>query len=113
MYHRPGTLMRVLSWKSAPRYQAGSFGVRRIMASKTFLGAPTELRMSCTGRTQNALVQSTGGNLAARSHDFESRMRSSCDMFGGNIGRCGFSLSQNQLMLYIMKAPPRYQLPCS
>ena len=28
--------------------------------------------------------------VSAKSHDFESRIRSSWEMFAGNVGRCGF-----------------------
>src|SRR2546426_8880845 len=33
-----------------------------------------------------AVDQSTGGNCCARSNDFEARIRSSVEVFGGNIG---------------------------
>src|SRR4030042_2087968 len=99
MYHKPGVLMRMLSWKRTPLYHLGSFGVRLIIspplptdigAAKGPFGPPTSLRMSCTGRIQNALSQSTGGILAARSQYFESRIRSSWEVFAGDIGWCGF-----------------------
>ena len=100
MYHRPGTLIRMLSCHSAPLYHLGSFGVRLIISPPlpTDIGSakgpfiPSSfLRMSCTGRIQYPFShQSTAGGCAARSHDFDNRIRSSCKMFDGNIGRCGF-----------------------
>ncbi len=66
-----------------------------------------------SGRTQNALAQSTGGLCCARSNDFEARMRSACEVPGGNIGRTWFCSPSSQSMKSICTAPPRYQLPCS
>src|ERR1035437_753110 len=99
MNQRPGTLMRMLSWKSPPRYHAGSFGARLIIAppvatgmesAKIPFGPSTALMMSRSGSVQNAFDQSTGGLCSARSNDFERRTRSCCDVFGGNIGRTWF-----------------------
>src|SRR5678816_813315 len=99
VYQRPGTLIRMLSWYNAPLYHAGSLGSRWIIlpppgtgieSAKIPFGPPTDLMMSCNGRCQYALFQSTGGRCAARSQAFDSRIRSSWDVFGGNIGCCGF-----------------------
>src|SRR5687768_11571128 len=101
MNHRPGMLMRMLSWYSPPRYQAGSFGARLIIAPPVGTGIESAkiprgpligLKMSCAGSVQNAFDQSTGGLRPARSQNCDSLIRSSCEVPGGNIGRCGFWL---------------------
>src|SRR5579871_4735101 len=38
MNQRPGMLIRMLSWKSPPRYHAGSFGARLIIAPPVATG---------------------------------------------------------------------------
>src|ERR1035438_2471684 len=72
MNQKPGTLMGWSSCQSPPRYQAGSFGVRLIIAppvetsiwsAKIPCGASTALRMSIFGRCVRAFAQSTGRQL--------------------------------------------------
>src|SRR5436853_212842 len=96
MNQNPGTLIVMLSCHNPPLYQAGSFGVRSIIAppvstgmesAKTPCGPSTALMMSLTGRCRSACDQSTGGNCCDKSNDFEARIKSSCDVFGGNMGR--------------------------
>src|SRR5215472_3641436 len=96
MNQNPGTLIFILSFHSPPLYQAGSLGVRRIIAppvstgmgsAKIPWGPSTAFRMSISGRWVRALDQSTGGNCCARSKDLDTRINSSCDVPGGNMGR--------------------------
>src|ERR1035437_8399495 len=91
-----GTLMGCSSCHKPPLYQAGSLGVRLIIAppvstgilsAKLPCGPSTALIISITGRCCSALDQSMGGNCCARSNAFEARIKSSCEVFGGNIGR--------------------------
>ena len=122
MNQNPGTLIVLSSCQSPPRYQAGSFGVRLIIAppvatsmrsAKIPCGPSTALMMSISGRCQSAFDQSTGGNCCARSNDFDARIKSSWDVFGGNIGRAWFCSPYSHAMKSIWTAPPRYQFPCS
>jgi len=102
MYQRPGVLIGLSSCQSAPLYQRGSFGVRLIISPPLPTGIGSAMgpfmpssffRMSCTGRIQYPVFhQSTGGGLAARSHDFDNRIRSSWERSDGKVGRCGFWL---------------------
>jgi hypothetical protein len=118
----PGTFTGMLSCQRPPRYHAGSFGVRRIIAppvgtgmesAKIPRGPSTALRMSCTGRCRRACAQSTGGIWGARSNRRDARIRSSRGVSGGNIGRTWFCCPCSHAMKSICTAPPRYQLPCS
>src|SRR5260370_19698953 len=122
MNQNPGTLMGMLSCHSPPRYHAGSLGARLIMAppvetsmrsAKIPCGPSTAFMMSCSGRCCSALDQSTRGSCCARSNDFETRIKSSCDRFAGNIGRTWFCSPYSHATKSICTAPPRYQLPCS
>ena len=45
--------------------------------------------------------------------DFDARIRSACEVPGGNIGRTWFCSPYSQAMNSICTAPPRYQFPCS
>src|SRR5678815_1795127 len=122
MYQSPGMLMGMSSCHSPPLYQAGSFGARwfipppvaaGISSAKIPCGPSTAFMMSCSGRCQSAVDQSIGGSCCARSKAFDARIRSACDVPGGNIGRTWFCSPYNQVMNSICTAPPRYQLPCS
>ncbi len=86
----------MLSWNKPPRYHAGSFGARLIIAppvatgiesAKMPCGPPTSFMMFSSGSVQNAFDQSTGGRCCARSNDMDSRTRSACVAFFGIIGR--------------------------
>src|SRR4030095_8104769 len=92
----PGMLIFMLSCHNPPLYQAGSLGARSIIAppvatgmrsAKIPFGPFAAFMMSFTGRTRSAFDQSTGGDCCARSNDFAARIKSSCDVPGGNIGR--------------------------
>ncbi len=63
--------MVMLSFHNPPLYQAGSLGVRAIMlpwvtpgvtSAKMPLPAPTDFRMSFSGKYHTAFDQSTGGS---------------------------------------------------
>src|SRR5215510_6167957 len=95
MNQNPGMLIFMLSCHNPPLYQAGSFGARSIIAppvstgilsAKIPRGPSTDFMMSFTGRYRSAFDQSTGGDCCARSKDFDARIRSSCDAFGGKVG---------------------------
>ena len=99
MNQRPGTSSFMSSCQRPPLYQAGSFGARWTMrppvvpgvgSAKIPCGASTAFRMSCTGRCQSAFSHWTGGSCCARSKAFEARIRSSCEVSFGNIGRTWF-----------------------
>src|SRR4028119_1667170 len=96
MSQNPGILIFILSCQIPPLYHAGSFGVLLIIAppvgtgissAKMPRGPSTALMMSISGRRLRAFDQSTGGDCWARSKDFDARIRSSCEVLGGNIGR--------------------------
>src|SRR5690349_9400768 len=96
MNHNPGMLIRMLSWNRPPRYHAGSFGARLIIAppvatgiesAKIPFGPFTSLMMFSSGSVQNAFDQSTGGRCCARSNDIDSRTRSAWVALFGNVGR--------------------------
>jgi hypothetical protein len=91
--------IRMSSWYRPPRYQAGSFGVRLIIAppvatgiesAKMPRGPSSAERRFCTGSVQKAFAQSTGGRRCAKSNDFDARISCSCVAFAGNIGRTWF-----------------------
>src|SRR5215470_17900558 len=122
MNQKPGTLTFMLSFHKPPLYHAGSLGARSIIAppvstgmgsAKIPCGPSTAFKMSFSGRCARAFDQSTGGICCARSNDFETRIRSSCEVPGGNAGRTWFCSPYNQAIKSICTAPPRYQFPCS
>ena len=91
--------MVMSSWNRPPLYQAGSLGVRSIMAppvatgilsAKMPRGPFTARRMSRSGRCHSAFDQSTGGIRGARSKSRDASIRSSCDVSRGNMGRTWF-----------------------
>src|SRR5207248_8211354 len=84
-----------------------------ILSAKIPGGPSTALMISFSGRCRRACDQSTGGNCCDRSKDFDARIKSSCEVFGGNIGRTWFCSPLIHAMNNICTAPPRYQLPCS
>src|SRR5215471_2768192 len=119
---KPGTLMFMLSCHKPPLYQAGSLGARLIIAppvatgissAKIPFGPSTAFRMSISGKCRSACDQSTGGACCARSKDLDARIKSSCEVPAGKIGRTWFCSPLIQAMKSICTAPPRYQLPCS
>src|SRR5215831_13767235 len=122
MNQRPGTLIFMLSFHKPPLYHAESLGARWIIAppvstgmgsAKIPCGPSTAFKMSISGRCASAFDQSTGGNCWARSNDFDTRIRSSCEVPGANTGRTWFCSPYSQAIKSIWTAPPRYQLPCS
>ena len=99
MNHRPGRFSGIVSCQRPPLYQAGSLGVRCIIApplstgirsAKIPRGPCTFFRMSCDGSVHSALLQSTGGMRGARSKSREAATRSACGVSRGNIGRTWF-----------------------
>src|SRR5512143_3622090 len=97
MNHSPGTLIFMSSWNRPPRYHAESFGARLIIAppvampgiesAKMPCGPSRFLIRSCSGKYEKFLAQSAGGRCCAKSNDLAARIRSSCEVFGGNMGR--------------------------
>src|SRR5688500_18960404 len=95
MNQNPGILIFMLSWNKPPLYHAGSFGVRwiicppvstGILSAKIPRGPSIATKMSFTGKCRNAFDQSTVVDCGAWSNHFEARIRSSCEVFAGNIG---------------------------
>src|ERR1700728_2947355 len=90
MNQKPGTLMGMVSdCQMPPLRQAGSLGVRSIMAPPVVLGILSEKMprgpstaemMSFSGRCSKALAQSMGGSCGARSKSLEALMRSACEV---------------------------------
>src|SRR5690606_9654138 len=77
---KPGMLIFILSCHSPPLYQAGSFGVRLIIAppvgtgissAKMPRGPSIALKISLTGRCRRACDQSTARDCWARSNHFD------------------------------------------
>ena len=71
----------------APRMPPVSTGIR---SAKMPRGPSTFLMMSCVGRCQSALSQSTGGSRGARSNRRDAAIRSACGVSFGNDGRTWF-----------------------
>src|SRR2546429_7075410 len=60
------------------------------------------LMISFSGRCRSACDQSTGGNCCERSKAFDARIKSSCDVLGGNIGRSEEHTSELQSRLHLV-----------